>query len=991
MSKAHSGLKTPSERYKDFIVTKSLEISELQCVLTELTHEPTGAKVMHLGNDDPENLFCLSFQTLPDSSNGVAHILEHTVLCGSEKFPVKDPFFAMTRRSLNTYMNALTGQDFTCYPAASQVPKDFYNLLEVYLDAVFRPNLQKLSFMQEGHRLEFSDPKDTDSLIEYKGIVFNEMKGAMSSPTSMLAEALNKALFPDTTYGFNSGGDPDDIPNLTYEELVQFHQTYYQPSRCLFFFYGNLPLTKHLDFITEHTLDKAKKAPNLPHIPLQKRFKEPKQVHAFYPIASHEDVKDKSMVALGWLTCHVLEQQELLALNILEIVLMDTDASPLKMTLLKSGLCKSASAYMDMDINEVPFVIVLRGCNSSDVEEIQKLVRRTLKRIVEEGISLDLIENAMHQLEFFRSEITGDHAPFGLSLFMRSALLKQHGANPEEGLKIHSLFEVLRKKLLENPNYLTNLLEKHLLDNTHFVRVLLEPNKEMEAQQLAAERAKLDRIKENLSPKEMQKIIEDAEELATFQKFQEEVDLDILPKLTLEDVSPLIRTYDLNIEKIGSFNVYHHACFTNEIVYVDLFFNLPYLKDEELPYVRLFTVLLAQMGCGDRGYVQNLEFIQANTGGLSTHLSLNIQANDSNQTIPSLSIRGKALHRKLPMLFKLLKDTSNSVDLKDLGRLKEVIQKHFTGLESSLNQNSLRYALNLSSSGLSLPSHIANAWYGLDYYWKIKEIAQNFEEHKEELIKNLIEMKHRLLNVENPDIVISCDASTYNEIKGNEFYGLLDISLKSSIPWQSHFDLKSISPQGRIIQSPVAFIGKVFNTVPYTHKHSPALSVAAHLFDNLTLHSVIREQGGAYGGGASSNAISGNFYFYSYRDPNIVSSLQAFENSIKNILNGNFDDEDLTEAKLEMIQGMDAPVSPGSRADLAYVWLKEGKTSEIRQAFRNKLLSLRREDVIEAVKSEILPKWKNGATVVFAGQELLEKENTLLETSNEKPLKIERV
>ena len=574
---------------------------------------------------------------------------------------------------------------------------------------------------------------------------------------------------------------------------------------------------------------------------------------------------------------------------------------------------------------------------------------------------------------------------------MRSALLKQHGASPEEGLKIHSLFEFLRKKLLENPNYLTNLLEKHLLNNPHFVRVLLEPNKEMEAQQLTAERAKLDKVKENLSASEIQKIIDDAEELSKFQKFQEEVDLDVLPKLTLKDVSPVIRSYELNKETIGSFNVYHHACFTNEIIYADLFFNLPYLKEDELTYARLFTVLLAQMGCADRNYAQNLEFIQANTGGISTHLSLNIQAGDSNKMIPSLSLRAKALHRKLPLLFKLLKETSTSVDFKDHSRLKEVIQKHFTGLESSLNQNSLRYALNLSSSGLSHPSHIANAWYGLDYYWKIKEIAQNFDEHKEELIKNLIEMKHRLLNVENPDIVLSCDAAAYNEIKGNQFYGLLDIPLKSPSPWESHFKLKSLPSQGRVIQSPVAFIGKVFNTVPYTNKYSPALSIAGHLFDNLTLHSSIREQGGAYGGGASSNAISGNFYFYSYRDPNIVSSLQAFEASINRIIKGNFDEEDLTEAKLEMIQAMDAPVSPGSRADLAYVWLKEGKTAEIRQAFRNKLLSLTKKDVIEAVRSEILPKWKNGATVVFAGQELLEKENAVLQESYQQPLKIERV
>jgi Zn-dependent M16 (insulinase) family peptidase len=257
---------------------------------------------MHIATEDPENLFCLSFQTIPDTSNGVAHILEHTVLCGSQKFPVKDPFFAMNRRSLNTFMNALTGADFTCYPAASQVPKDFYNLLEVYLDAVFHPDLKELSFLQEGHRLEFTNPADPQSPLEYKGIVYNEMKGALSSSSARLAEAINQSLFPDVTYGINSGGDPKDIPKLSYKELKEFHQKFYHPSRCLFFFYGNMPLESHLDFIAKHTLDQTEKQPPLPPLPLQPRFKEPVYRTLSYPIAPEEDPTDKALIGLTWLT-----------------------------------------------------------------------------------------------------------------------------------------------------------------------------------------------------------------------------------------------------------------------------------------------------------------------------------------------------------------------------------------------------------------------------------------------------------------------------------------------------------------------------------------------------------------------------------------------------------------------------------------------------------------------------------------------------------------
>lgn len=991
MAKKTFQIKASTKKYKDFVITKSLELSELQAVLTELVHLPTGAQIMHIGNEDTENLFCLSFQTLPSSSNGVAHILEHTVLCGSEKFPIKDPFFAMTRRSLNTYMNALTGQDFTCYPAATQVPQDFYNLLEVYLDAVFKPNLKKFSFMQEGHRIELSERDNPLSALEYKGIVFNEMKGAMSSPLARLGELINHHLFPNITYGYNSGGDPKIIPTLTYEELLDFHHQYYHPSRCLFFFYGNLPLVKHLDFIAEHTLNSTIKASPLPSIPKQPRFTAPRQIKGLYPLAPTELAEDKCMIGLGWLTCHILEQHEILAINILEIILMDTDASPLKLALLKSGLCKSASAYIDVDIHEIPFVIILKGCKGTDAKAIEKLVKRTLTRIVEEGIPLELVENAMHQLEFFRSEITGDHAPFGLSLFMRSALLKQHGAKPEEGLMIHSLFERLRKNLLEDPQYLTNIIQKHFLDNTHYVRVLMEPSTEIETVELERERAALDERRAAMNTDEVQKLIKQADELDAFQKSQEELNIDILPKLTLDDVPVYIRDYPLNKEKIGNFSIFHHQCFTNEIVYADLIFNLPDLIEEDLFYARLFSFLLPQMGCGERNYVKNLEFIQANTGGINAYLSLNSQAQDSHQIYPTFSIKGKALHRKMAKLFQLLKEMTSSADFKDSSRLREIIQKHYTALESSITQHALKYAINLSAASLSIPSHIQNLWYGLEYFWKIKDLAQNFNERQESLIKKLSEMNDRLLGLENPALVLSCDAKTYDELKGNHFYGLLDLELKAYKPWKGDFLVPKIPSQGRTIASPVAFIAKVFSTVSYVHANAPALNIAAFLFDNLTLHSAIREQGGAYGGGASSNSIAGHFYFYSYRDPNIHHSLEAFEKSIQNVLKGDFNDEDLAEAKLEMIQAMDSPISPGSRADLAYEWILEGKTPEIRQAFRNRVLALTKEDVIRAVQEEIVTKWKKGTTVVFAGKELLEKENSLLTAHHKPELKIEAI
>lgn len=983
---------TVGQKYRDFEVTKVQEITELQCQLIELVHIPTGAQIIHIANEDPENLFCLSFQTLPTSSNGVAHILEHTVLCGSKKFPIKDPFFAMTRRSLNTFMNALTGSDFTCYPAATQVTKDFYNLLEVYLDAVFHPNLNHLSFLQEGHRLEFAIPDDPTSPLEYKGIVFNEMKGAMGSMNARMNEAINSALFPDLTYGQNAGGNPKDIPTLTYEDLVEFHQKYYHPSRCLFFFYGNMPLVTHLDFIEEHALKGIEKLPPLPPIPLQKRFSERKYFTERYPVHAEEGLEGKAVISIAWLTCYILEQEEILALSLLEAVLLDTDASPLKKALLKSGYCKQVSSYIDTDLSEVPFTITMRGCEPENRKPLEDLILATLSQIAEKGIPLHQIESALHQLEFHRSEITGDHGPYGLSLFMRSALLKQHGAFPEDGLKIHSLSEDLRKKNLANPRYFSELIQTYLIDNPHSVCIVMMPDSTLTAKEMEEEQTTLKSINESLTDEQRKKLVQQAATLSAFQQMQEEFNQEILPKLTHEDVPKIARDFTLHREKVGNLNLFHHPVFTNHILYADLVYDLPKIQEADLPMVRLFAILLSQMGCGGRNYSDNLDFIQANIGGVGASLTFNLQATNAADFSPSFYIRGKALHHKSDKLLKLILDMVSSADFSDTSRLREVIMKYFTSLQSSLNQNSLRFAVNLSASGLDYPSRIAHAWYGLEYYWKIKDIAENIDTKLHWLSEKLTEMKGRLLGLNNPHLVLTCDAGMYDELKRKDFYGLASIETKPFEPWScADYHLCSVEPQGRITPTHIAFISKVFKTVPYAHPYAPALNIAAFLCDNLVLHAKIREQGGAYGGGAICNSMAANFYFYSYRDPNIHSTLAAFDEAIDEIAAGNFDEDDLEEAKLEMIQSLDSPISPGSRGDVAYGWFREGKSHALRQQFRSTVLSLTRAQVIEAVKAEIVPQRDVGVPVVFASKDLLEKENELRLSNHEPLLKLERI
>ncbi|NGX61167.1 MAG: hypothetical protein K940chlam9_00648 [Chlamydiae bacterium] len=965
------------QRYGDFVVRRVVPIEEIQCTLIEVEHEPTGAQIMQIANEDEENLFNLSFQTRPTSSNGVAHILEHTVLCGSEHYPVRDPFFSMNRRSLNTFMNALTGADFTCYPAASQVPKDFYNLLEVYLDAVFHPKLTKSSFLQEGHRLAFADPEDPNTPLSFKGIVFNEMKGAMATGDARLSEALMHALFPDLTYGVNSGGEPKQIPNLTYEELKAFHAEYYHPSRCLFFFYGNLPLQKHLDFLEKRALKGVEKLSALPPIPLQPRFKEPVVKNLGYPIPKHEDGKEKTLVGMGWLTTTVDNQEELLALNVLDLVLMGTDASPLKLALLQSNLCKQVDSYLENDMSEAPFILVCKGCKEGTEEELERIVRQTLETVSFSPLPPNLVDGAIHQLEMSRAEITGNSSPYGLSLFFRSALLKQQGIPPEKGLSIHTLFHKLCEKIAD-PAYLPNLIKTTFLENPHFARIALVPDQELEKKEVEEEKTQLVDLCQKLDDKGIQNLLEEAKELAFEQVEKENEDLDVLPKVHLDDVPTHGKEFPLCERDAAPFHLYYHPCFTNGLVYTDLVYDLPFVEEKDLPLLRLFTLFLSQVGCGGRTYQETLDYQLEHTGGVGASLDLFLQAENPSHMRPALVIRAKALDRKEEKLLPLLFDLLTSADFTDIPRLQELFMQHLSGVEASLQSHPLRYAVNLAAKGFSLPSKILNAWYGLDYYWTLKALAARLEADPQFFVEKFQQFQKTCLQQEHPHLIISGSESTVDELEKSDFFGLLEVPTQKQREWSFDSPLSPSPSQGRLTASPVAFTTHLFPSLSYLHPSAAALGIASEIMENRILHARIREQGGAYGAGAVHGSLSGQFYFYSYRDPQLASTLQAFKEGVETVANGEISEQDLEEAKLGLFQDLDSPTPPGSRAFTAYSRLRGGRTPEIRQQYRENLFSYGKKEVKEAAQNHLLPNFEKGVTVSFAGKELLEKENTKL-------------
>jgi len=953
--------------YKNFQVTKSIPIEEIKASLVELVHLPTGATVVHIANDDPENLFCMSFQTLPSSSNGVAHILEHTVLCGSKKFPVKDPFFSMTRRSVNTFMNALTGSDFTCYPAASQIEKDFYNLLEIYLDAVFNPLLREVSFLQEGHRFAFEgdDPKNP---LMYKGVVFNEMKGAMSSPDDRLWHKMLEQLFFDLPYRHNSGGDPKEIVNLTWEELREFHKYYYHPSHCLFFFYGNFPLEKHLDFIEKHALHNIEKRDLLPPLTTQSRLSSPIKLSAHYPISKDESEEKKTLHAFGFLTCPISDQDTALALALIDSVLADTDASPLKYALLQSGLTSQVEVVLDQEMSELPWVVVCKGCDKDSREKLYKVIVDALNNLASQGIRKELIESSLHQLEFDRMEIASNFGPYGLQLFMRAALLQQQGADAETALEIHSRFAKLNKNL-ENSNYLPSLIKKYFQNNTHQIHLTMLPDKQLNDTEDKEEKTILKAIEATLSLDDKNKILANAKRVQEYQMDKQSVEC--LPIIGIDDIPKTIKDYPLEKASYNQLDVYAHDCFTNNILYIDLLIPLPQLAEADLGLLTFFTSIFTEMGTKKRSYQDLLQETQLYLGSAESYLSSNSQVDNPNQCLFNFGLRMKALYRNTDHLFSLMQELIKEVSFDDKARLKELLVQSYTILENSVASNAMRYANTLSQSEYSLKNYLENACHGLPYFHFIKNLMKQIDD-LDPLIADLYRIKDLVLSSQKKDLVIGCDQKQFEHVKKHYLNTFDPYNDTPFTPWKDAYKVKSVKDQARVIAAPISFTSYSFKSIPYTHPEAPYLHISSELMENLYLHKTIREQGGAYGSGARYNAAGGSFFFYSYRDPNILRSIAAFSGAINHLVEKGFTDQDLLEAKLGIIQGIESPISPGARALVGYNWLKTNRTCELRQQFKQKVLSASKQDIEKTIQSQLQN--KKGVVITFAGRQLIEQE-----------------
>lgn len=929
----------------NFELVRSHPISALNLEVQEYRHGPTGAQHVHLASENQENVFLVALRTVPKDSRGVAHILEHTALCGSKKYPVRDPFFMMTRRSLNTFMNAFTSSDWTAYPFASQSRKDYFNLLDVYLDAVFFPRLDKLDFAQEGHRLEFAEPGNPRSALTIKGIVFNEMKGAMSSPTSMLWHKLCEYLYPTTTYHYNSGGDPADIPDLTYEDFLNFHRTHYHPSNAIFMTFGDIPPAEIQQRIENQALADFSSQDDTISVPLEQRYTEPQYADVGYPIGAGDSTDRKTHVIMGWLLGDSTDLTGVMEAQLLTSVLLENSASPLQQALETTELGRAPSPLCGVDDSqrEMCFVCGLEGCDEDSADQVEALILDTLRKVAEQGLPLDEVEACLHQLEIHQREISGDGMPYGLNLMMTSLNSATHRGDPAGLLDLEPVIAQLREKI-QDPNYIPELTRRLLLENAHRVRLVMRPDPELRERTQQQEKDRLLHLESQLTEEQRQKIVEQAEQLQARQMQQD--DPNVLPKVGLEDVPKSLKYPERQEANVDGASFTTYAAGTNGILYQQIIAELPKLNDDEMVLLPLLSHFMTEVGVADQSYLDVQKWQSRVTGGLSANYLVRATPDDSQQTRGFFSLGGKALVRNQSELSDLMQATLEACRFDETQRLREMIAQARLRSENSITGNGHSLAMTAAAQNFAPGAKLSHQAAGLAGISALKALddSLNQNDQLQLLMTRLQKLHQKLLHQPQQRFVIG--EPQYLEASTKHWQAVLKDNNAQQAPG---FSLPKLEPGSAnemwIANTQVHFCAKAYQTVPSAHADAAALTVLAGFLRNNFLHRSIREQGGAYGGGASQDNNNGVFRFFSYRDPRLTETLADFDASINWLLSSQHEQRLVEEAILGVISQIDKPASPAGEAKQALVGELFGHNRETRDRFRTRVLSVTLDDL----------------------------------------------
>ena len=918
-------------------------IEDLKCNAYTYKHDKSGARLIYLDNKNDDKMFSVTFRTPTKDSTGVNHIIEHSVLQGSKNYPVKDPFIQMSKQSLNTFLNAMTASDSTMYPVSSKNEKDFNNLMSVYMDAVFYPNMvkDKRIFQEEGWRYELNSP---DGELKYNGIVYNEMKGNYSSPDWMLNRAVAQSLFPDTSYKYESGGLPEDIPNLTYEKFVQTYNNNYTPSNSYFYLSGNLDIEKTLKFIGDKYLNNFDKKEVNTQIEPQKAFTERKTQTAEYSVPSGTPVENKTYLSSNYVIDTATNKDTVLGFLVLQSLLTGTPSSPISKALKDNGFGENVRAQFDIQYSQPTFSIVAENVNEKDKEKFQKVIDETLQNIANNGFDKDFMDSILNVYELSNRTVKGDFALMYNNLIMRSWL---YDGDPTLYLNINSDIANIKNKVQQG--YLQTLVQKYLIDNKHSSLVVLKPSPGLEEKKEVDLKAKLTAYKASLSKDDINKLVNDTEQLKKWQETPDSKEaIDTLPTLTREDINGKVKECKTVEKTENGVKVLQHPVFTNGVGYVGMYFDSTKVPQEKLGYMYVLKEALSNIDTKNYTKEDLSQQILSNSGGINFGSGSLEKYGDNDTYYPKMMVRIVSLNDKLPKNFELLQEIMYNSNLKDKVRLKEIINNMKMEKEQELMSSGSTMATQRLLSYMS-ESGKYNNYENEEFYSFLCDLDKNFDSKSDDIVKNLEEVRNLVFNKQGMIASYTGEEENYKYF-ADSFNKFSNNLRNENLPsYKYAFDSSKIN-EGIMTPSKVQYVAKGGDLKKIGYTPNGKLSVLENILGSGYLWNNIRIKGGAYG--TSMDVSNSSVIFSSYRDPNLKETIDTINKIPEYLKNFNADEKEMTNYVIGAVGKADnandalakiiGPAADGIVADSLYI---TGTKQSDLQKEREELISTKAEDI----------------------------------------------
>jgi hypothetical protein len=958
-----------------FVLLEEREIPEIKTRAYLYRHVNTGAQLLSLVNQDENKVFGITFRTPPEDSTGIAHIMEHAVLCGSHKYPVKEPFVELVKGSLNTYLNAFTYPDKTCYPVASQNLQDFYNLIDVYLDAVLHPLIPPHTLQQEGWHYEL---ESLDAPLSYKGVVFNEMKGAYSNPDDLLSDRVRQSLYPDTPYAVVSGGDPRHIPELTYQQFKAFHEKFYHPSNARIYFYGDDDPAERLrlldDYLSAYSAIKVDSA-----IPLQPKFTQPhRSIEYFDP--GDDPNSDKGRLVMNWLLVEVGDPEILLGLAILEHILLGTPASPLRKALIDSGLGEDlAGVGLETELRQAYFSTGLKGLavkadhSLAEGETVESLVLQTLESLAQDGIDPEMIAASMNTIEFRLRENNTGSFPRGLLLMLRALNTWLYDQDPLAALAFEAPLGAIKARLAAGEPYFERLIQTYFLNNPHRTTLVLQPQPGLNQIEEAAEKERLDLARQRMTVDDLQQIIDESRRLKQLQETPDTLEaLATIPSLKLEDLERQNKHIPLAIAEHLGCPVLFHDLFTNGIAYLDLGLDLHTLPQDLLPYVPLFGRALLEMGTEKEDFVRLSQRIGRTTGGIRP-VTYTTAVHGQDQSAAWLFLRGKATVAQIGELLSILKDVLLTVRLDNPERFRQIVLEDKADKESMLVPAGHRVINTRLRAQFHEADWAEEQMHGVDSLFFIRNLAQAMDQDWPSVLAKLESIRQILLNRQAMLCNVTLDSSSWEGFQPQleNFLSTLPSANPARIAWQP---AQAAPFEGLAIPAHVNYVGKGANLYDLGYTPHGSVEVITNYLRTTWLWERVRVRGGAYGAFCVFNHRSGIFTYLSYRDPNLLTTLENYESSAAFLHNLDLDPAELTKSIIGAIGEMDAYQLPDAKGYTSMARYLAGDTEDRRQHYREQILTTSLADFWAF--GEVLARLnENNRVVVLGSQEAIDQAN----------------